>query len=224
MASPFQIKVCGVTNAKNANDVVAEGADAIGLNFYRASKRHVSVDEACTIADAVRSRAHVVGVFVEGTPEEMVSIAERVGLDLIQLHGNQSIEFAQQLLDASGRRPLLPVFAATRETSTAITGWFDAVGRHCVGVLIDAQVAGEYGGTGHQADWSLVRGLRNEVSEKVPVVLAGGLRPDNVEEAILRTGVDSVDVASGVESSPGIKSLEDVRAFVARARKAWSGG
>lgn len=205
------IKICGVTTPEDAEMVAEAGADAIGLNFVPSSPRAVSGQRAYDIAQAVRGRLEIVGVFANRAPEEMRDVAEQVGLDWVQLHGDESPEVLQA---AARMREGLGAMKAVRVGQPADV----EQARRFAGerLLVDALVRGALGGTGHAFDWSLVVALARERS----LVLAGGLRPDNVARAIAEVRPFGVDTASGVEHAPGQKSADATRAFVAGARAA----
>lgn len=216
----FQIKICGITRPEDARQAAAAGADAIGLNFYPRSKRYVSPELAREIAAELPAEVARVGVFVNATAEEIFDVADAVPLDWIQLHGDEPPGFLPQL---AGRR----VIRALRCGSEGITPLAEYL-EYCesleappAAVLVDALTSdGEYGGTGVQAPWDLLAGSRTWLLGK-PLILAGGLVPENVAEAIVHVRPLAVDTASGVESSPGIKDAARMREFVATARKAF---
>jgi phosphoribosylanthranilate isomerase len=220
MALPFRIKICGITRRADGQAAADAGADAVGLNFVPTSPRRVSPEAARQIAQSLPGRVCKVGVFVNADLTDMVRIAAEVGLDALQLHGDEPPEDIGRLgpislirafrLQASGVAPLLDYLARCRE-----------LGRLPDAVLVDAFQPGRYGGTGQVADWPLVRQLVTQLSP-LPVVLAGGLTPDNVGAAIDAATPAAVDTASGVESAPGWKDPALVRAFVLRAQTAFS--
>lgn len=202
------IKICGVTSVEDALVVAASGADAVGLNFSRASLRYIEVDEAARIVRALHGRLEIVGVFVDSSLEAIAHVAKEAGLDTVQLHGHESPEFLDEV------RLLTPAYKALR-----IGDATDVVGARRYGgerLLTDAKVKGAMGGTGHAFDWSLLGDLCTERQ----VILAGGLRPDNVSEAVQRVRPYGIDTASGVEDAPGRKSPEKVAEFVLAARRA----
>jgi phosphoribosylanthranilate isomerase len=217
------MKVCGITNPGDALFAAQEGADAIGLNFYAASPRSVTVERARVVAGALAAgegpRPMVVGVFVNESAERIAEVINRVGLDAVQLHGDEPPGFLAELprgtpvvravrVGAEGLGPTAEYIAAARRS-----------GRAPDLLLIDAASGSAYGGTGCRVDLGVLardRGLLGEV----PLVLAGGLNPTNVAEAIAAAAPCGVDVASGVESSPGVKDAELVRQFLAAARRA----
>lgn len=214
----FHIKICGLKDVENAVAVSEAGADALGLNFFAQSRRRVELPMAERIADAVRGRSQVVGLFVNTPLTEIVQTHHRVGLDWIQLHGDEPYEFAAQLHQVTG----LPILAACRGT---LCRWQIPSGGTFVpqATLLDASVPGAYGGTGHLADWDLAAAWR-EFGQIENLVLAGGLTDQNVAQAIAKVRPTAVDVAGGVEDkdSPGIKNLAKVMAFIAAAQNAFA--
>ena len=198
------VKICGVTRVQDAELCVETGADAIGLNFHPRSPRCVTVDVARTIAAAIRGRALVVGVFVDAPYEELVRITREVGLGCVQLHGDEPPELLARLLPHAYK-------AIRVRDERSIERARRYGGEH---LLLDAYVVGEAGGTGHTFNWALAKGLASERR----VTLAGGLTPDNVDAAIAAVHPYCVDVASGVESAPGLKDPAKVRAFIAAAK------
>jgi phosphoribosylanthranilate isomerase len=215
----FRIKICGMTSVEDARAAAEAGADAIGLNFYPRSRRFVRPETAARIAAAVPRDVTKVGVFVNATAEEIRRIAELVGLDCVQLHGDEPPALVAQL------PPQVAVVRAYRCTVDGLAPLAEylaacpAHGRALDAVLVDADAGGDYGGTGQAADWSLVARERDALGG-TPLVLAGGLTPENVSEAIAQVHPDGVDVASGVESRPGRKDAALVARFVAAAREA----
>lgn len=227
----FHVKICGVTTPDDARLAVDAGADAIGINFVAGSPRCVSAEVGRQVADAVRGRALVVGVFAGSSPEEIRSVATAVGLDAIQLHGRLFEGGAVDLPATCGALAPQVVIRAVRLGPGGFADarrWIEAAraaGHGPAMVVVDAAVApgdaaGMLGGTGHTVDW---RSFVEAGDPGVPVALAGGLTPDNVAEAIAATGVRAVDTASGVEEAPGRKDPAKVRAFCLSARRALSG-
>jgi phosphoribosylanthranilate isomerase len=200
-----RVKICGVTSAEQALACVEAGADSVGVNFVASSVRRVDVAVAKDVVRAVGERALVVGVVAGMGVEAMRALREATGVGCLQLHGSESAADVEALLPHA--------YKAVRVGSRQDV----AVARAMPGeyVLVDAKVAGALGGTGHAFDWSLVRELARERS----LVLAGGLTPENVAAAVAMVHPYCVDVASGVESAPGVKDLRKVRAFVAAARE-----
>jgi phosphoribosylanthranilate isomerase len=206
MDTTIWVKICGVTSPRDAEMVARSGASAIGLNFVRTSPRWVSLATAQAIARAVMGQVELVGVFADESVAEMARMREEVGLDWLQLHGTES----PVVLEQCGPRAMkaLRVGDAADVAAASLFGG----GR----LLVDAKVAGALGGTGHALDWSLVEGLARQRN----LVLAGGLRPDNVAEAVRQVRPFGVDTASGVEQAPGQKAADRTLAFVEHARSA----
>lgn len=216
----FRIKICGITRPADATLAADAGADAIGLNFYPQSPRFVSQERAQEIVAAVGNRLHKVGVFVNSTVEDVISAFERLGLDLVQLHGDEPPEFLQRL----GGIPVIRAFRCGPGALAPIGAYLEACrvfGSPPQLVLIDAFQPGSYGGTGNTAPWDAAARFR-DLRFPYPLVLAGGLTPDNVAQAIAQVRPVAVDTASGVEQSPGIKDAARLRDFIRRAADAFS--
>lgn len=210
------IKICGIRDLATANYVADLGADAIGLNFFAASPRSVSVEHAATIANAVRDRISTVGLFVNHPVDEVRQICEQVPCDLLQFHGDEPPEFLAEFPDSRiirafrvGTDGLLPI-ARYLEQCRAI----HAMPWAC---LIDAAVVGQYGGSGQTVDWHQL--AADFHGGWPPMILAGGLNPTNVAEAIQIAQPWGVDVASGVESAKGIKDHSLIQQFIHQARR-----
>jgi phosphoribosylanthranilate isomerase len=202
MAPGLIVKICGITGGADAEAAVEAGADWIGLNFWARSRRHVTLEQARAIVEVLPGDVRKVGVFVNAPAPHLLEIASALGLDLVQLHGDETPELARSL----GR----PVLRALRVSSASDLFGLDAwPGEH---VLVDAPSEG-YGGSGTAFDWGLVRGVQGK-----KLILAGGLDPDNVAQAVRQVRPAGVDVASGVESSPGIKDADKMRRFVDAAK------
>lgn len=194
------------------------GADAIGLNFYPPSPRCIGVQAAREIALSLPPHVTKVGVFVNASRDDVLRTCDHVGLDAIQLHGDEPPGMLADL----GERRVLRAFRCANDDLRPVLDYLrrcEDAGRRPWAVLIDAYLPQAFGGTGHTADWALVRKLAETLLD-IPVVLAGGLRPDNVAAAIEATRAAAVDTASGVESKPGRKDPQCVRTFVANARAA----
>ncbi|MFI5177401.1 MAG: phosphoribosylanthranilate isomerase [Vicinamibacterales bacterium] len=197
-----RVKICGITRAEDAAEAVRLGADALGFVFWAQSPRVVSPDVARAIAASVPPLVARVGVFVDAPVAEVITIARLVGLDAVQLHGDE-------LVDAYAGVPARIIKAVVLDADDDL----ERAARlppH-VTPLIDAADRAKRGGTGRIADWSSAAGL----ARRRPVMLAGGLSAENVAEAIRVVRPWAVDVSSGVESAPGIKSTERLEQFFA---------
>ena len=210
----MKIKICGLTNLNDALAAAEAGADLLGFNFYSGSPRYIDPAHCAEITAALRAkRAGVltVGVFVNAPVSTITEVQQGCHLDLAQLHGDEPPGKLEQLEGRAFKaiRPQTPAEAdgAWRRYSRV---------RHGQGpeLLVDAHRAGQYGGTGEVGDWGLAKSL----AAKGLILLAGGLTPENVSAAIAQVGPWGVDVASGVESWPGIKDLDKLRAFVQAVR------
>ena len=217
--SRIHIKICGITSAHDAQVSALAGADAIGLNFWPQSKRFVGHELAREIVAALPSGMTKVGVFVNASADEIATTVDLVGLDWIQLHGDEPADMLAKLPPSV---PVLRAFRCGDDGLASLARYLSATknsGRAADAVLVDAASEGEFGGTGRRADWARIAQDRNLIGE-LPLVLAGGLTPQNVAAAIDAVRPDGVDVASGVESRPGVKDAELVEKFVATARTA----
>jgi phosphoribosylanthranilate isomerase len=202
--SVTKVKFCGITSLKDAEHAAELGAWAIGLIFWPGSPRRCRPDEAAEIAAALRRRTEVVGVFVNPTLDELARTADSVGLTILQLHGEEGPSFCAE----AGRRTGCKVIKAARVRSGADIQALAPF--HTDYHLLDSYVAGRPGGTGETFSWELARSHRGPV----PVILSGGLTPDNVAAAIAVVRPFAVDVASGVELAPGRKNPAKMAAFV----------
>lgn len=201
--TPPKIKFCGITNPEDAEAAVAAGAWAVGLIFWPRSPRCCELEVATRIAAEYKRRVEVVGVFVDPTLEELARTADSVGLTMLQLHGEEGPSFCAE----AARRTGCAVIKAARVQSRAS---IQALARfHTDYHLLDGYAPGIPGGTGETFAWELARSHRG----RVPVVLSGGLRPENVGQAIEAVRPFAVDVASGVELVPGRKDHEKLAAF-----------
>jgi phosphoribosylanthranilate isomerase len=199
-----RVKICGVTSKGEAQACIDAGADAIGVNFVASSVRRIDEEKALAIVSAVGTRIVVVGVVAGRTVEAMRAVRAATGVDCLQLHGDERPEDVFALLPHA--------YKAVRVGGPQDVARAEAMPGEWV--MVDAKVDGALGGTGRTFDWQLVVGL----AAKRKVVLSGGLTPENVAEAIRRVRPWCVDVASGVESSPGVKDMVRVRAFVEAVR------
>ncbi len=207
-----KVKICGITSLDDAIATVDEGADMIGFNFYRGSKRFIEPNNARKIIDALTRDSGHVGVFVNESINEVVRIVDEVGLDGIQLHGGESNEYVADLMKRTSRF----VIKAFRVSSTF--AFEKALDSSATYVMLDGYSLHELGGTGVVADWNVA--TKVVFCRPEAVYLAGGLTPENVAEAIRVVKPHAVDVASGVESSPGRKDPDKVAAFIKAAKAA----
>ena len=204
--SAVRSKICGITRIEDALAAVEAGADAIGFVFYAKSPRAVTFQQARSIIQALPPFVTTVGLFVNASRCELGELLDAVPLDLLQFHGDESAA------DCEGwHRPYIKALRvkAGDDIAAACNAYASASG-----ILLDTYVEGVPGGTGEAFDWSLIpQGLSK------PIILAGGLTPDNVAAAVARVGPWGVDVASGVEAAPGKKDAAKMKAFVENARK-----
>lgn len=199
-----QVKICGLTSVRDAVQCVEAGADAIGLNFWPRSPRCLDVSGARAIAQAVGDRAELVGVFVDFTLEQIRRILTETHIQWAQLHGQEPPEMVAALL------PYAYKALGVRDASVVDLAR-TYPGEH---LLLDASVPGVPGGTGRTFDWRIAA----QIARERKLTLAGGLRSDNVADAIRAVRPHRVDVASGVEKSPGRKDLSLVHAFIAAVK------
>ena len=203
-----KIKFCGITRLDDAELAVGAGAWAIGLIFWPRSPRRCDLDAAVEIAAAVKRRAEVVGVFVNATLDHVTQTADGVGLTMIQLHGEEGPAYCSE----AARRTGCKVIKAARVRSGADVQALAPF--HTDYHLLDSYTAGVPGGTGETFSWEIARSHRG----RIPVILSGGLNPDNVADAIAAVRPYAVDVASGIELRPGRKDPEKLAAFAAAVR------
>lgn len=202
----IKIKICGITSREDALHAAACGADALGFVFYPGSPRCVTPELAAAICEELPPFVTRVGLFVNETPERTRAVAERCGLDVLQLHGDELPEHC-----------LFPPYRVVKGVRPSVGDDLAQLASYPVSaLLIDAAVPGQFGGTGQRADWTLAA----QLAASRRVVLAGGLTPDNVGAAIRQVRPYAVDVSSGVESAPGRKDPEKVATFIRRAREA----
>lgn len=205
-------KICGITRIEDGLVAAQQGADAIGLVFYPPSPRHVSIPQAASIAVALPPFVTSVGLFVNPAAAEVEAVLRELRLDLLQFHGDETPEFCAGFG--------VPYLKAVRVKPGVDLLQYAIRFRAAKGLLLDAFVAGQAGGTGQSFDWDLIpEGL------PLPVILSGGLDPDNVRAAIERVKPWAVDVSSGVEAGKGINTLKGIKdaariaAFMREVRK-----
>ncbi|MDC3332702.1 phosphoribosylanthranilate isomerase [bacterium] len=196
-----RIKICGITSVTDAIDAVQAGADALGLVFWSSSKRAVDIEQAKAICEAVPAFVTVVGLFVDATETEVQSVLTQVPITLLQFHGSEPEHYCQSFslpyMKALRMKPGLNVSGAIEQYSSAAS------------ILLDAYQKGVPGGTGESFDWALI-----PVAHRQRIVLAGGLTPQNIQQAVQQVRPYAVDVSGGVEVSPGKKQTKAVRDFI----------
>lgn len=204
---PIEVKICGLTRVEDAMLAVELGADYLGLNFYRPSPRYLELEQAARIAEAVAERVRLVGVFVDPLIEELDLISSRLPLDFLQFHGDEGPED----LAPFGRRAI-KVFRISNSFDQLDLLRYPDVG----GFLFDAAHAELYGGSGIRGPYERVAAVETDKT----VIVAGGIRPDNVRRVIELSRADAVDVCSGIESAPGRKDPEAMRRLFREVRDA----
>lgn len=203
--SVLRVKICGITSVSDALSAVESGADAIGLVFYDKSPRSVGIPQAAAIARAVGPFVSVVGLFVDAPETEVERVLSEVDLHVLQFHGSESAAYCEQF-----QRPYMK---ALRMKEGLNVEREMAIYPSASAILLDAYRPGVPGGTGETFNWSRVPS-----QSAVPIVLAGGLTTENIEQAVAAVSVYGVDVSGGVEASPGLKSTAKVSAFIRRAK------
>jgi len=199
-----KVKVCGMTRAQDALHAAECGADAVGFIFHKKSPRFITPREAKVIATVLPPFVLRVGVFVNETEERIHKIADNCGLDVVQLHGNETFGFCNRI-----RKKVIKAFRVQNAESLGNLSKFNVDG-----FLLDTFKQGEWGGTGEVFDWGLVKSVKKFGN----VIVAGGLNPSNVKDAIEKSRPYAVDVCSGVEKLPGIKDMKKVREFIEAAK------
>ena len=199
-----RIKICGITRPEDAEKALVLGADTIGCVFHAASARHVTEEIARDIQVVVGDAGTLVGLFVNPTVDQVQAVLDRVELDVLQFHGQESPAFCRQF-----GLPYLKAVAMSADVDLSAMNDAYSSAR---GLLLDSAHGGQFGGTGHRFDWKWVdAGLENRL------MLAGGLHADNVADAIRQVRPAAVDVSSGVEREKGIKDSDRMRAFIEAA-------
>ena len=199
-----RIKICGITRPEDAEQALALGADTVGCVFHAASARHVEAVIAQDIRVAVGDAGTLVGLFVDPTVDQVLAVLDRVELDVLQFHGEESPAFCERF-----QRPYLKAVAMSPDVDLAAVNDAYCSAR---GLLLDSAHEGQFGGTGQRFDWEWIdAGLEKRL------MLAGGLTADNVGDAIRQVRPAAVDVSSGVEKKKGIKDCDRMRAFIEAA-------
>jgi len=205
-----EIKICGITDLDDALAACGAGVDAVGFIFYLKSPRYISPRQAREIISALPRGVAKVGVFVNDDPERIEEIAAICGLDLIQLHGDETPAYCRRF----------PASMVIKAFSPRSADDLKGVGNYQVrAILVDAFAPGLYGGTGNTSNWELAR----TIGERYSLILSGGLNSANIEEAIAAVSPDAVDINSGVESVPGRKDHDKIRKIIEMIRRSAGG-
>lgn len=210
---PVNVKICGLTTVEAVQDTVAAGADYIGLVFFPKSPRNLDFDTAQRLAQQVPSHVKTVALMVNPSDDFLRVLLEHVDIDILQLQGSESAERVREIKELSGK-PVIKALGVSSQDDLATLESYKGLADQ---ILLDAKApkdADRPGGNGASFDWSLL----TDTSIDVPWMLAGGLTIENVKEAITVSHARQVDVSSAVESAPGVKDKEKVRAFIAAAK------
>lgn len=210
---PVNVKICGLTTVEAVQDTVAAGADYIGLVFFPKSPRNLDFDTAQRLAQQVPSHVKTVALMVNPSDDFLRELLEHVDFDILQLQGSESAERVREIKELSGK-PVIKALGVSSQDDLATLESYKGLADQ---ILLDAKApkdADRPGGNGASFDWSLL----TDTSIDVPWMLAGGLTIENVKEAITVSHARQVDVSSAVESAPGVKDKEKVRAFIAAAK------
>ena len=190
------VKICGITNLEDAQAAVGCGASALGFIFYDKSPRYIPMETAYQIAADIQGQVPLVGVFVDDAIDYVHGVAEEIGLNFIQLHGNESPEYCQQIY-----LPVIKVFRVGSDINVEIIKSYDV---HAY--LFDTFEKDKPGGTGEIFNWDVICNLQSDT----PIILSGGLNIENIQDGIDAVSPSAVDVNSGVESKPGVKDIKKV--------------
>lgn len=205
--SRVKVKICGIRTFEEAQAAVDAGADALGFNFWPQSARYVEPQVAREVIRRLSPIVCTVGVFVNEEVSRIVDIASDLGLNAVQLHGDESAEFCKQL----GTIKTIKALRVGRDLDLSLIEAYQVDM-----ILLDSSIEGSYGGTGRRFDWRIAI----EAKRLAPIILAGGLTAENVSEAITEVRPAAIDVCSGVEAEPGRKDLEKLRQFMAIVARA----
>ena len=207
---PPAVKICGITQEQQARDIISLGADALGINFWPQSKRYLPVGEAALWLPSIHADTCLIAVMVNPERQLLDQLTQEALVHILQLHGDESPAEVARLLE-TGAHVIKALQVKNRESLAQIGEY------PCETILLDAYNPGLYGGAGETFPWELAVIAQDEFPEK-KIILSGGLTPANVREAVQQTRPAGVDVASGVESAPGIKDLALVAEFIEQAR------
>jgi phosphoribosylanthranilate isomerase len=204
-----RVKICGITSAADAQAAIEAGANLLGFNFYENSPRHIAEDQAAEIRSRLPKKIKAVGIFVNRRPADVIALRSSLELDAVQLHGDESPEAVAEIA------PVVPVIKAFRVEPEFPLTTLDKYAR-AFAFLFDAAHTDQYGGTGRTTDWDVAR----SASSSHRIILAGGLKVENVAAAVRIVRPYGIDVASGVETSPGKKDHGLLREFIQEVRRA----
>lgn len=213
MAARTRVKMCGITNRYDAEEGVRAGVDALGFIFVDESPRHILPENAREIIADLPPFVDCVGVFVDRDPQEVEEIISYCGLSYAQLHGSEEPKYCERLAHRAAPCKVIKAFRVGGETEAGLFTPYNDVAQ---GLLLDTYSKGIAGGTGMVFDWRIIGRLHLQL----PLILAGGLDPENVREAIKLVHPFGVDVNSGVERAPGIKDVDKLHAFMEQVRLA----
>ena len=217
-----KIKFCGLTRTEDVVAAIECGADAIGLNFYKPSPRYVSPENARHLSQVADKLVLRVGVFVNASPIEVDAVLAICQLDCIQLHGDETPDWIDEAAVIPSLKSILFIKAVAwrdmEEDRTKVLAWTRRHHPRLLGLLVDAFDPVQRGGTGKQARWDLLF-PRSAEFRNTSILLAGGLTPENISQAIEIAKPDGVDIASGIESAPGLKDHSKMRAIAENVRE-----
>lgn len=212
MQNRTRIKMCGTTNLNDAKTAIDCGVDGLGFIFFPKSPRNVTPDTAKEIIRRLPPFVDLVGVFVDEELTEVEEIVHYCGLNHVQLHGKESVDYCDSLRQKLPTCKILKAFRiGERADNSIFTPYNDVVD----GILLDTYAKGQEGGTGHTFPWTVLDGIEF----KLPIILAGGLTPDNVKDAVQQVGPFAIDINSGVELEPGRKDHAALELLIKRVRE-----
>lgn len=219
-AARSRVKICGLTRSEDVQAAVQAGVDAVGFVFYPPSPRAVTAEQVAKLLKSVPPFVQSVGLFVDVNEAELLEILKTVRIDLLQFHGNETPEQCAYLAALTGKRWIKAVQMKPEVDINPIIESYRAVGAS--GILLDAWHPDLFGGTGHAFDWRRFPQFEQSpnIDSQCPLILAGGLTPENVAEAIRQTSPFAVDVSGGVESAKGIKDSTLIQRFIAAVKSA----
>jgi len=207
--STVRVKICGITNAADARAAIDAGANLLGFNFYSRSPRYIGQAEAAKIRVELPQKVKAVGIFVNSLIADVIELRQSVNLDFVQLHGDESPATVAELARST---PVIKAFHIESDFPLAALEEYPGVFAH----LFDSSSNGQYGGTGRTTDWDVAR----RAAKIHRIILAGGLRVENVAAAVRIVRPYGIDVASGVEAAPGKKDHGRLREFIQEVRRA----